>query len=66
MNVTKISLKQMAKLLGVSVSEAVTIHNSLIAKGYIKPLKNGAACILTAPDHNMAAKIPYNPIRFTS
>ena len=38
MNTTKISRKQIAQLLGVSVTEAAKIHNSLINKGYIKPI----------------------------
>ena len=65
-NVANISRKQMAKLLGVSVSKVRKIYNSLIAKGYIKELGRDGAFQLTVPDPKLAATIPYNPIRFKS
>jgi Mn-dependent DtxR family transcriptional regulator len=64
MTYSTITYKQMAKLLGISVSEAKKIHNSLVKQGYIKELGNGGVFQLTAPDPELAAKIPYNPIRF--
>jgi DNA-binding IclR family transcriptional regulator len=66
MTTTKISLKQTAKLLGIRVSEAKRIHNSLIKKGYIKPLNKDGAFRLTVPDPKLASTIPYNPTKFTS
>ena len=66
MNITKISRIQMARLLGVSVSEAIKIHNSLIAKGYIKPLNKDGTFELTVPDSNIVAKMDRNLIKFTS
>lgn len=65
MNYSTITYKQMARLLGISVSEAKKIHNSLVKKGYIKELENGNVFQLTVPDPELAAKIPSNPIRFT-
>ena len=65
MNYSTISYKQMAKLLGISVSETKKIHNSLVKKGYIKELENGNVFQLTVPDPELATKIPSNPIRFT-
>ncbi|WPY01785.1 Helix-turn-helix domain protein (plasmid) [Candidatus Trichorickettsia mobilis] len=65
MNATKISRTQIAKLLGVSVSEVIKIHNSLIAKGYIKALNKDGASELTVPDPNIATKMHRNPIKFT-
>lgn len=64
MNITKINRKQIAKLLGVSVTEAVKIHNSLIKKGYIKPLNTNETFELTVLDPNIAAKMYRNPIKF--
>ena len=65
MNTTKISRKQIAQLLGVSVTEAAKIHNSLINKGYIKPLNKDGAFKLSALDPHIAERTPYNPIKFT-
>ncbi len=64
MSVAKISHKQIARLLGVRVSEARKIHNSLIRKGYIKPLNKDETFELTVPDPNIAAKMYRNPIKF--
>ena len=66
MSVARIRRKQMARLLGVQVSEVRKIHDSLIKKGYIKPLNKDGAFRLTVPDPKLASTIPYNPIKFTS
>ena len=66
MNLVNISYKEMAKLLGVSVSEARRIHNSLIEKGYIKKTKDGSTFQLTIPDEDTTVQMPCSPIKYAS
>ena len=67
MDSVNISYKKIAKLLGVSVSDVRKLHDSLIAKGYIKTLKNSATFQLTVPDKDIAAQMHYGSfIKYTS
>ena len=66
MNLVNISYKEMAKLLGVSVSEARKIHNSLIEKGYIKQTEDCSTFQLTCPDQDIAAQMPCSLIKYAS